>query len=101
MAADERLLAAVRRFWTKEEVETAYEAIFNAYSQALVDVTVIVQKSSESESAQGQVVVSREDYRQWMDVLEARLQELEAETGGGGVKSPVEHAGFGSRWARS
>lgn len=98
---DERLLAAIRRFWTKEQVETAYQKIFDAYAARLDDVTVIVGKSSESESAQGQVVISASDYLQWMDALETRLDEMKAAEDGVGVVSSPEHVNFRQRYTRS
>lgn len=73
---DERLLAAVRRFWEEEDVSTAYQQIFTAYSTRLSDVTVIVGKSNDGETANAQVVVEKEDFLEWMEILEARLVEL-------------------------
>lgn len=100
--ADERLLAPIRRFWTtKEEVETAYQKIFAAYSGRLDSVTVIVGKSSESESAQGQVVVTSDDYLTWMEALETRMQEFEATEAGVGPLAGPEHNNFGARFTRT
>jgi len=99
--ADERLLAPIRRFWSKEEVETAYQKIFQAYSARLDSVTVIVGKSSESESAQGQVVVGSDDYLKWMDALETRLQEIDADAEGVGPVLETEHVNFGARFTRT
>lgn len=99
--ADERLLAPIRRFWNKAEVEAAYQKIFTAYSSRLDSVTVIVGKSSESESAQGQVVVNSSDYLQWMEALETRMQEFEAEAAGVGAVAPPEHVNFGARFTRT
>lgn len=100
MAADERLLAPVRRFWSKAEVETAYRSIFDAYNARLDKVTVIVGKSNEGESAQGQVVVNGEDYLKWMEALEQRLQEIAAEENGGGRTFGTEMVNFGAGYAR-
>lgn len=99
--ADERLLAPIRRFWTHEQAEAAYLKIFEAYSSRLDSVTVIVGKSSESESAQAQVVVNAADYLVWMEALETRLQELEAEAAGVSVTHPTEHVNFGVRYTRT
>ena len=99
--ADERLLAPIRRFWTQAQVDEAYQKIFAAYSARLDSVTVIVGKSSESESAQAQVVIAGSDYLQWMDALELRLQELEAAAAGHGPMSATEHANFGNRYTRT
>jgi hypothetical protein len=74
---DGTLLTAIERFWTTEKVQTTYETILNAYLARLNSVTVIIGKSTEGDSASGQVVISREDYREWMDTLEARLGEIE------------------------
>lgn len=99
--ADERLLAPIRRFWTKEQAEDAYQKIFEAYSARLDSVTVIVGKNSESESAQAQVVIGKEDYLQWMDALETRLQELDAEDAGEGPLCETEHVNFRARYTRT
>ena len=79
--ADERILKAMTRFMTVEEMTTAYQAIFTAYSGRLEDVTVITGKSSDGESAQAQIVVTREDYLQWMECLEELIAADETESG--------------------
>lgn len=98
---DERLLAPIRRFWTKEQVEAAYQKIFDAYAARLDEVTVIVGKGSESENAQAQVVISATDYLQWMDALETRLKELEDAAADLGPISTPEHVNFRQRYTRS
>jgi hypothetical protein len=98
--ADERLLAPIRRFWTRNEVEIAYSAIFSAYHGRLENVTVIISKSSEGDSATGQLVIANEDYLRWMDALETRMQEIEAADEG--VTATLEgtgHVNFGNRYA--
>lgn len=95
--ADERILAAMTRFMTKEAAEAAYETIFQAYAARLAEVTVITGKSSEGESAQAQVVVNSEDYKEWMDCLETLLQRKAAELAGTSVGGPV-HANFNQRY---
>jgi hypothetical protein len=98
--ADERLLAPIRRFWSRSEVEAAYSAIFSAFHSRVESVTVIISKSSEGDSASGQLVIANEDYLRWMDALETRLQELEAADEG--VTSTLEgtaHVNFGNRYA--
>lgn len=70
------LLDAVREFWDASQVRSAYEKIFCAYHQRISDVTVIVGKATEGDSASGQVVVRSEDYREWMATLQARMTEL-------------------------
>jgi hypothetical protein len=95
---DERLLAPIRRFWTEEEITAAYQKIFAAYGARLDSVTVIVGKSSESESAQAQVVIAGTDYLQWMDALESRLIELENTAAGiTGELSATTHTDFSRR----
>lgn len=98
--ADERLLAPIRRFWSQTEVTDAYAAIFQAYHGRVDTVTIIISKSSESDSATGQIVISNEDYLRWMDALETRLVELEAADAG--VTTTLEgtgHVNFGNRYA--
>jgi hypothetical protein len=100
--ADDRLLAAIRRFWSETEVRGAYAAIFAAYHGRLESVTVIIGKATEGDSATGQVVVRDEDYLRWMDALEDRLREFEAEgRNEGPLLQGVEHSNFGGRYARS
>lgn len=86
---------------TKEQIEAAYLKIWEANLGQLDSVTVIVGKSSESESAQGQVIVSRQDYLETMAAMEARLQELETAAAGEGPLAPSEHVNFGSRFTRT
>jgi hypothetical protein len=48
------------------------------------------------------VVVTREDFGQWMDIFEARMKELEAEAAGTpAAHENVEHVTFNRRYARS
>lgn len=95
---DERLLAPIRRFWSKDEVTTAYQKIFAAYAARLDSVTVIVGKNSESEGAQAQVVIVSDDYLKWMAALEFRLAELEAADAGVGPILDTEHVNFSQRF---
>jgi hypothetical protein len=99
--ADGRILAAMTRFMTVAEMTTAYGVIFAAYSQRLEDVTVITGKSSEGESAQAQVVVTREDYLEWMDCLETLLAASEAEQAGKPVPGGPVHVSHYNRWVES
>jgi len=95
---DERLLAPIRRFWSAEQVDTAYQAIFAAYNSRLENVTVIIGKGTEGDSASAQVVVNGEDYLSWMDALEARLNEISAEEAGVTAElQNTSHANFGNR----
>lgn len=100
--ADAVLMDAIRRFWTREQVEEAYQAIFESFYQRQSRETVIIGKSSEGESATGQLVVTAENYRDWMAVLEARLVELDADAGGEGpLVAGAEGVNFGSRYVRT
>ena len=79
--ADSRILAAITRFMTIEQIEAAYATIFAAYTQRLADVTVITGKTTDGDSAQAQIVVTKEDFLEWMDCLEQLLatDELDGE----------------------
>jgi len=77
--ADERRLRAIRRFWDEATVTEVYERLLQADLAMLEDITVIINKSTEGENAGAQVVIRREEFPQYMDVLEARLREYEAE----------------------
>ena len=89
---DDVLLRAIRRFWDETKVESTYSTILNAYLNRLDKVTVIVGKTTEGDSANAQVVVASQDYREWMETLEARLAELAAERAGTGTDfSGTEH----------
>jgi hypothetical protein len=96
---DERLLAPIRRFWTPMEVEAAYKAIFSAFHSRLEKVTVIISKSTEGDSASGEVVIAEGDYLRWMDALEARLNEV-ADSEAGTIAAPegTNHMNFGNRY---
>ncbi len=98
--ADERLLAPIRRFWSSSQVRSAYQSIFAAYHARLESVTVIISKSSEGDSASGQLVIANEDYLRWMDALETRL--LEVDDAACGITSSLEgtgHVNSGNRYA--
>jgi hypothetical protein len=86
---DSTLLAAIREFWSEEETRTAYQNIFTAYYSRLTEVTVIIGKTTEGDSANAQVVINRDDYREWMDTLRARLDEIDAD--GVPAALPTEH----------
>jgi len=94
--ADQIILAAMKRFMTAEQAEAAYQTIFTAYSQRLADVTVMTGKSTEGESAQAQVVVNKEDYKEWMECLEEILQEED-----GTVTSGPVHTSFLNRFTET
>jgi len=90
--ADMRILAAIRRFLSREAVQTAYSTIFTAYASRVADVTIITGKSTEGESAQAQIVVTREDMMDWMDALETILGEHETDSGENPPGGPVHVA---------
>ena len=100
--ADHRLLAGIRRYWSRERCDSVYKQIFEANLARLEDVTVIIGKSTGEDSASGQVVVSREDYLMWMEALEIRLKELEAaEAGESPVTEGTQHLEFNHRYVRT
>jgi len=76
---DERLLAAVRRFWTDSDVEDAYQAVLTAYANAAVKEVVITGHTFDGQNANATIVLDREGMAAWMDVLEARMAELAAQ----------------------
>lgn len=89
----------MRRFWTPTEVSTAYQAIFQAYHGRLAEVTVIIGKSTEGDSATAQVLIAASDYEKWLESCEARMIELENTAAG--VTSELlgtGHANFGNRY---
>lgn len=88
--ADERLLAGVRRFWTQEQVETAYQAVLQAYSNNLTKEVVIIGTLFDGQSSSGQFILDRAAMAGWLDVLEERLQEIEAADD---VNGPVVNGG--------
>lgn len=97
--ADERILAPIRRFWNEAQLDTAYEAIFAAYHGRIAEVTVIVGKSTEGDSATGQIVIQSGDYEKWLDSCEARKLEYEAAAAGAvAVSTHTSHADFGQRY---
>lgn len=99
---DERLMAPIRRWWSRDQVEAAYQAIFAAYSDRLTKKVVITSKSNEGESSTGQLVVVAADYLDWMEALEARLTEMDAEIAGTGpLLEGTEHVDFSRRYART
>ena len=100
--ADERILAPIRRFWSKAEVETAYKKVFAASNSRLDEVTVIIGKSTGEDSANAQVVVGREDYLAFMDACEVRLKEYESEEGGENpAMQDTRHVQFCGRYLRT
>jgi GTP-binding protein EngB required for normal cell division len=99
---DERRLAAIRRYWTREQVDDAYQKILAIDWTTTEKKVIIVGKSNEGESSNAQVVVTREDFAQWMDIFEARLVELDAEAAGTpATHQNVEHVRFNHRYAAS
>jgi hypothetical protein len=96
---DDILLKAIRRYWDEETVDSTYDRILTAYLNRAEKITVIIGKATDGDSANAQVVVAKEDYREWMAVLEARLAELAAEAAGTGTTHPdVEHVVHSNRY---
>lgn len=75
---DERLLAAVRRLWSDEQVQTAYAAVLTAYANASIKEVSIIGHTFDGQNANAAIILDREGMREWMDVLEARLREIES-----------------------
>lgn len=86
------LLTAIRRLRTQDWCESTYETVLAAYSSRLEKVTIITSKSSESDSAAGQIVIGAADYDMWMATLEARLAEYEAADDGENPTHPGSEA---------
>lgn len=96
--ADERLLAPIRRFWTDEEVETNYAAIFAAFISKLEKVTIIISKGTEGDQAGAQVWVQKSDYLEYLDALETRMKEIENEAEGVTAENTTtRHVNFGCK----
>ena len=96
---DAILLTAIRRFWTTAEVTSRYETILTAYLNRVEKITIIVGKTTGDDSANAQVVIAREDYREWLATLEARLAETEAAAAGTGTTHPdTEHVVHNNRY---
>ena len=83
MAADERLMDPIRRFWPdRSTVEANYLSLFTADWAKVQKMTLIVQKNSESEGATAQVIVKSEERFAWMEAFAQRLAELDAAAAG-------------------
>jgi len=101
--ADERILAAIRRFFeSKEAVLAAYQAVWQAWSAGFSNPVTITGKSSGEDSANGELVVRPDQFVTYMDALEARMKEYEAEEAGeGATLENVRHTDFGCRFVRT
>ena len=96
---DDILLTAIRRFWTASQVTETYEKILAAYLSRVEKVTIIVGKTTGDDSANAQVVIARDDYREWLATLETRLAEIENAANGTGNTHPgVEHVTHAHRF---
>jgi hypothetical protein len=80
--ADERILAGVRRFWTREAVDAAYQKVLSAYANTVAKEVVIIGSDFDGQNSSAQYVLDREAMAKWLDVLEARLQEIEEAASG-------------------
>ena len=74
---DERLLAAVRRFMNRAQVEETYQQVFQAYADSTCESVAITSMQFDGQAGTGQYVLDREAMRQWMAILEARLNEMD------------------------
>jgi hypothetical protein len=96
---DDILLTAITRYWSTETVGTAYQRILSAYAARVDKVVIITGKTTDSDSASAQVVINRDDYREWMATLEARLAQIEAEEDGTGQTfTGTEHVTHSNRY---
>jgi hypothetical protein len=96
--ADTRILSAITRFMTIAQIEVAYEAIFNAYTQRHTDVTVITGKTTDGDSAQAQIVISQEDFKEYMDAFETLLVADETPAGENAPGSGPVHTDHSQRY---
>lgn len=86
---DERLIAAIRRFWTEDEVSAAYAAVLTAYASVTAKTVEIVGTTFDGQNASAAIILDREAMAVWMDVLEARMKEFESESfSGSGAAVP-------------
>lgn len=100
--ADPILLDALRDQCDRARVESIRETVFNAYLSRLENVSVIIGKSSEADSANAQVVVNRDDYRDWLAATKMRLDELDADVAGeGALLEGTRHVNFSERYVAS
>ncbi len=76
--ADYEVVAAIKRFFSKEETETAYRAAFAAYQERAVEVT-ITSANFESGSSSGQITG---DPKELMGACRVVLEDLEADAQG-------------------
>jgi len=72
----------VRRFWTREAVETVYQKIHAAYFSTVAKEVVIIGSDFDGQNSSAQYVLNREDMAKAIDILEARLQEIEEAASG-------------------
>ncbi len=97
--ADPVLVSALVELKTKEEIQAIRSTVLEGYLGRIENVTVIIGKSSESDSATGQVVVSREDYREWLAATEEAIARLDATAAGEGVLlEGASHVDFSKRF---
>lgn len=97
--ADPVLVSALVELKTKDEIQSIRSTVLEAYLGRIENVTVIIGKSSESDSATGQVVVSRDDYREWLAATEEAISRKDAaEAGEGVLLEGASHVNFSKRF---
>jgi hypothetical protein len=100
--ADETILAPIRRFWSKERVESAYRELWEACQSQALDQTIIIGKSSGEDSANAQLVVTPQMRDRYLEAFEVRLKEYEAEEAEEGTTlEHNRHTDFGCRHVRT
>lgn len=97
--ADPVLVSALVELKTKAEIQAIRTTVLEGYLHRIENVTVIIGKSSESDSATGQVVVSRDDYREWLAATEEAIAQKDAtEAGEGVLLQGASHVDFSKRF---
>lgn len=95
MAADPRFVAALQRFYTRSEVETAYQTAMAAYISRQTEVT-IESFSGEGGNTTGRLIG---DPAEIMDACETVLSSLDLEEADEGTLVPgTTHVDFSQRY---
>lgn len=76
--ADERITSALRRYFSRQEIDTAYKAAFAAYQERNTEV-VITSMNMGGGGGTGQITGDPADL---MDACECVLQEMDAADAG-------------------
>ena len=95
MAADPRFVAALQRFYTQTEIETAYQTAMAAYISRQTEVT-IESFSGEGGTSTGRLIG---DPAEIMDACEQVLSSLSADAADAGTLVPgTTHVDFSKRY---